>query len=441
MSFGSKHELSAIKNSTPGGKMPADLFRDSFVHGMSMFLGGVFGICVWVSAQPEPIIKPYLFELSLVETVVAPNPVAVKTIVPDIATKPADVPMVKADDLHATPAPDHATSDKMVQSPDAPRPSPKLMGPRDVAVEPLPGPVAAMHESATPVNPVSAPSASPVTPQTLVPFPVPGMTEDKPPYGALPVMRAGDQARPFDVYRVPFAKENLDKPLISVVVMDFGLSQTATSTVLQSMPVGTAVVLNRTARGAQDVAAQAHKAGFEIWADLAVEPMNYPADDPGANALFSNASIEQNQDALYRQLAAFMGYAGVFVSSSSPYLKNNQDADFLSRALFSRGLGVMANTDQVDNAFVKNAASSRAPFFAGAMIRVDEPSDAVRQMKVAQAQALKNGYSILVIPPSKGVGLMVQGWIKGLADQGIAMAPLSVIAERGLILMAGRTGL
>lgn len=150
MSFGSKHELSAIKNSVPGGKMLADLFRDSFVHGMSMFLGGVFGICVWVSAQPEPIIKPYLFELSLVEPVVVQKPVAVNTIVSDTATKPADVPMAKADDLHATPASDHAASDKMVQLPDAPQPSPKLTGPRDVAVEPLPGDMAAMHESAHP---------------------------------------------------------------------------------------------------------------------------------------------------------------------------------------------------------------------------------------------------------------------------------------------------
>lgn len=433
MSFGSRHELSAVRKESMASKMPADLFRDSFVQGMSIFLGGVFGICVWISAQPEPVIKPYLFELSLVEPIVAPKPVAVKTVGPDVTSKPADVPVVKADDLHATPAPDHATSDKMVQSQDVPQPSPKLTGPRDVVTEPLPGSV---------VEPVAAaPAVAPVPVVAPALFPVPGMTEDIPPYGALPIIRTGDHLRPFDVYRAPFAKENLDKPLIAVVVMDFGLSKTSTSTVLESMPPGTAVVLNRTARGGQDIAAQAHQAGFEIWADLGVEPMNYPADDPGANALFSNASIEQNQDALYRQLSAFTGYAGVFVSSPSPYLKNNQDADFLSRALFARGLGLMVNTDQVDGALTKNAASARAPFYYGAMVRVDEPSNAVRQMKAAQGQAQKNGYSILLIPPSKGVGLMVQGWMKGLTDQGIVMAPLSVIAERGLTLMAGQTGL
>lgn len=265
-----------------------------------------------------------------------------------------------------------------------------------------------------------------------------GLFENKPPYGPLPIVRARDHVRPFDVYRQTFDPQLLAHPLVAVVVSDFGLSDQATEGVLQFLPDGVSVVLSNLAAQPAALAQKAYDKGFEIWMDLAVEPVNYPSDDPGANALFSNASIDQNQEALLKQLGAFTGYAGVFVAHDSPYLSNDQDGDFLSRALFDRGVGMVVHADKVDPIFAETARKQKAPFFQGAMIAVDDSSHAVSAMMQAETAARKNGYSILIVPPQKGVRLMLEGWMKSLQDKGIALAPLSVVAERGLTLMTER---
>jgi hypothetical protein len=274
-------------------------------------------------------------------------------------------------------------------------------------------------------------------PPVFTAFPAPGMTE-KGPFGLLPIVRAADKARPFDVYRHPFPAGDLTKSLLALVVVDVGLSDKLSNAFLQSMPAGINVVISRQAKTPQEWVSRVRAAGGEVWADLGVEPQRYPVDDPGAHALFSNASIDQNQQALLRQLSMFGGYVGVFARGASPYFTNNQDAEFLSNAVYSRGLGFVMNTVLADPVFKKNAAKEKAAFYQGAMLQLDEPVLADRFIKVAENQARAQGYSILIVSPPMASHPKIKKWVAGLSDRGVALAPLSVIAERGLTLMPGR---
>lgn len=430
-------------------EMPA--FHDAFVHGLSMVLGGIFGLCVWVSFQPLPVIKPYLFEIALkVPVPVTPAAVEKAPVSPEQAdamlgstpTTPDEIPV--SGTLPVTTAPlapvmseqhdlKQQVEPHVVGGPGAPIAQESLS---PIADEPVAsGPVVETRPTG------SLPAEVPVPVDTVVPmiaFPASGMVEDKPPYGQLPIIRAADKMRPFDVYRQPFSTEQLKKPLVALVVLDMGLSEKSSNEFLKSMPKGTSMVISRTARGPQEFVDRARAAGFEVWADLAVEPPQYPANDPGAYALFSNASIDQNLDALYRQLSSFGGYAGVFASSSSPYFLNNQDAEFLSHALFERGLSLAINAPRVDETFLKNAADQKSPFYQGAMLRLEEPVLSERFIKVAETQAHTQGYSILVITPNSAIRKAIVAWANGLSEKGIVIAPLSVITERGINLMAGR---
>ncbi len=343
-------------------------FQAAFIHGISIWSGALVGLLVWAIFQQTPVDPPYRYILDL-----------------------------------TPPTTEEGTSAKTEET----------TIPQDTK-----------HQDTGHDTPVTA------APEKFS-VPLPGLTEQHAKYGDLPIIRKSDHLRPFDAYRHPFAKDNLSKPLIAVVMMDYGLSEQGSDGILGVLPSGVNLLLSTAARDTRAWVQKAYDHGHEVWLQLALEPPDYPASDPGAHALMTAGSIESNQDALLAQLGHAVGYAGVFSPLPSPYFLSGADADFAANAMFDRGLGLMINASTT-SPIVRNAAlDSKAPFYMGDMIVAADPRLYPDAFAKAEAQAQKNGFAIIVFSPLPFAQKKMLDWTGQLTARGFSLAPLSIISERG----------
>lgn len=387
----------------------------AFQHGLSMWVGALAGLMIWVAAQPLPVIKPY--ELDVVKPVVA----APKTTT---AKAPATPPL--------------ATSSPATPIPAVPAPSPAPSGP--VAQAPSQSPVATTAPVSPTTTKIDEEPASSTTPAPIVPrAPIPGLTEEVPPYGRIPIIDPKDQTRPFDAYRRPFDEKLLNRPLIALVLLDYGLSKITSQRMLDTAPADVSLALAPAASDANTWASMAHNKGHELWLNMVVEPIDYPQSDPGASALLTASSVEQNESALLTQLARVDGwYTGLLAPNPSPYFKSGADADFVAARVFARGLGLVANEPQANPILLREAQKQKAAFYAGRMFTLDRSGDPTLMLRGAERLASEQGFAIVLVPSTPAVRKAALEWAGTLSGRGMALAPLSVIAARGPQLMGAR---
>lgn len=372
--------MARLKQRPDFGFMRDTEFRAAFHHGLAIAAGGIVGLCVWAGWQgPAP--SPYRDSVVI-------TPFRLITDEQKVELNTADIPEHPAD------APQTAPTETVTYTDHRP----------DIA-----------PNKAT--------------------LPMPGLTEARPPYGNLPRIRKEDKLHPFDAYRQPFASDQLTKPLVAVVMLDYGLSDEASGSILGVMPPEVNVAVSPAARNPKIWAQKAFDHGHELWLELAAEPPGYPNIDPGANALLTTSPVEKNQAALYTQMGSVVGYAGFIGRDASPYYASGADADFMAGLIYDRGLGLALNTDHADPILKSEAIRTKSPFYAGHMVMLDDPLNAAglaRAFAQVEATAHKKGFAIALFHPSNLARKEVLDWLSTLKTKDLTLTPLSVIVERGV---------
>jgi polysaccharide deacetylase 2 family uncharacterized protein YibQ len=381
-------------------------YQGGLNHGLSVVIGAVAGLMIWISAQPLPVIPDYKEIIYLAgHTPKAALPPAPATNVPVAihTDKPHDTPVEPHADKHSAPVERHA---------------------------PKTEPETAQEHAKPPIAPTPTARAERTIPD-------PALVVNTPPYGPIPTVTK-DGRRPFDAYRHTVSPDVLKKPLIAVAVLDFGLSVKQSESALAALPTDVSFVLSPTPDNAADWARMATKHGHEIWAELLVEPDGYPANDPGPHALMTASSIEQNHDALMAQLGRSVGYVGFIAPRFGPYFKSSADFGAITNNILSRGLGMMINGDDTPGRLSDDVRKSNPPYFWGAMFSVTTPNQAADILTRAEQAAADHGFAVVTFTPLPGTTKAVQNWLAQVQQKGFALAPLSVIAERGIDLMGAK---
>lgn len=249
--------------------------------------------------------------------------------------------------------------------------------------------------------------------------------------GVLPMIREKDGLTPFDAYRRPFPAT--EGPKIALVVVDIGLSPEASAAAIKALPPETSLVISPYAEALDTLQSQARGQGHELWLSLPLESSAVPSPDPGAKAIYLNASMERNKERLLWTLGRTIGYAGVAAITPSPVLASESQARRLLGNVFSRGLALADLSEKPAKTAKTEAGMSQAPYIGGGVF-ADAHSDpeSIREtLDLAVSKALKNNSAVVVIHPYPASLKEVQKWIAGLEDQGITLTPLSALAKGG----------
>lgn len=256
--------------------------------------------------------------------------------------------------------------------------------------------------------------------------PIDGLYEDTS-NGRLPIIRATDNVTPFSAYQRPFTAPVPGKPIVSIVVMNIGMSEIASKAVMSEISPEVSVAINPYANAPDFWLTESRLTGHEAWMILPVEPDTYPMDDPGPQTLLINAVERQNINKLYWVMSRGSGYAGFVTGQNTSFMKSANDVRPVVNEIYKRGLGFVDGDLLPGSTAASIAAGLNAPYAVN-NVWIDVPATAehiaasLRQLEV-MAQA--NGSAIGFID-STPMGLkMLQNWVDGLPQKGVVLAPLS----------------
>lgn len=245
---------------------------------------------------------------------------------------------------------------------------------------------------------------------------------------------APDGTAPWQYYARPFPQDD-KRPRIAIIVTGLGQSEAATHAAIDRLPGAVTFAFIPSAENLQTKVDEARSKGHEVLLSVPMQPLGFPANDPGPNTLLSNLSDEENARRLEASLAAFTGYVGVTskTDSGTDFLTQRESLRGVLLQVQRRGL-IYLDLWQVSGS--KAAAVSKELSLPRAIsdLQIDRiPSGIGIDAQLAQLERLAqaNGVAVGFADVSNPVSLeRLSVWAAGLRDRGIVLAPVTAVVNQ-----------
>ena len=270
---------------------------------------------------------------------------------------------------------------------------------------------------------------------SLTKAPVAANTEDSP-QGPLPKI-ASNGRKPLEVYgkSVSLGTLHSDAPKIVLILGGMGLNEKLTRQAIGELPADVTFAFAPYGNNLQAQVDKARDEGHEVLLQLPLEPVGFPAVNPGAKTLLADGDVAANQESLAWHMSRFSGYAGVINYMGGRFLAAPTAVKTLLMELKRRGLAFfedgsvpLSSTDQV-------AGMINMPVRHGAVVIDQNPDQAAiaAALQTLEEQASKGEIAI-----GTGSGLdvtiaAVRDWARDAQSRGIVLVPASAALK-------GRTG-
>jgi uncharacterized protein len=355
-------------------------------------IGTMVGGSIWVAKQPYP------FAGEPIVVMAVPQAEEIKTA--SVEPAPAEVPDVAAADPVAAVVTSQETFD-------APTPSqPKFDAPayqqQDAAVYIVP-------RSALGKAPIEAVSETSAT-------------------GPLPRISTNGK-KPADAYArtVSMGILHSESPKIVLILGGMGLNAKLTSKAAKELPQEVTFAFAPYGNDLQAQVNNARAQGHEILLQLPLEPVGFPASNPGPKTLLTDGSPVENQVSLFWHMSRFAGYVGVINYMGGRFLSADTAVKPLLTELRKRGLLFLEDGSLPLSASDDVAKALQYPIRRGQTV-IDanaDPESIKAALNLLEEEASRNGIAI-----GTGSGLdvtikTVADWAQDAADRGILIIPAS----------------
>jgi uncharacterized protein len=264
------------------------------------------------------------------------------------------------------------------------------------------------------------------TRRPLRPAPIKDIVQTTP-EGPLPVVSGNLKASSLYARPVPMGIINSEAPKIVIVIGGMGISTKLTQRAIKELPADVTLAFAPYGDNLQESVNAARREGHEVFLQVPLEPMGYPAANPGPKTLLAESKEAENIEALHWHMTRFAGYAGVINYMGGRFLAEESSSKVLLRELRKRGL-LFLEDGSVSNSTIEAAAQSintkarRANQVIDANPNPDAILDALKRL---EQEAEQNGVAI-----GTGSGLAVtidtlRDWSKDAAERGIVIIPMS----------------
>jgi len=258
--------------------------------------------------------------------------------------------------------------------------------------------------------------------------PDPTLTEPGP---AGPLPRISDDGRtPWRAYARPFDPTDR-RPRIAVIVSWLGLSRAASETAIQNLPAGVTLAFSPYADDLDTWLARARAAGHETLLNLPMEPIGYPAKDPGPNTLLTGLTQEENLARLEWLLSRVNGYVGVINHMGSRFTTTPDALRPVLDAVHSRGLLFVDSRTSADSAVGQVSQVIGLPYVVNdrnvdhraTRDAIDAQLTEIEQIAARTGQAVAVGLHFPVTLERLAL------WLPTLEANGFVLAPVSTMIE------------
>lgn len=280
-----------------------------------------------------------------------------------------------------------------------------------------------------PLDPEEKPEAPVFKPQTPVidtraaGLPDPDLIEQSD-SGPLPRISDGG-VRPLDLYSEASGRASGSR--IALVVGGLGLSQTGTQAAIAKLPSSVTLAFSPFGHSLQRWVQVARKEGHEVALQLPMEPLGYPAVDPGRQTLVSSASEADNIENLRWLLGRMTNYPVVTTYLGAGLLGRREAMMPILDELKDRGLGFLDDGSVQASKSLDFAEEIRLPHAAGSVV-VDSVrrADVMRsQLQATELLARNRGYAIATASAFPDTVDLLANWVEEAGKRGIIVVPLS----------------
>jgi uncharacterized protein len=245
-----------------------------------------------------------------------------------------------------------------------------------------------------------------------------------------PLPRISSRGRkPFEIYSqvTPLSVTSSKRPKIAIVLGGMGLNAKLTKKAVDELPGDITLGFAPYGENLQEQVNQARAQGHEIMLQVPMEPVGFPAANPGPKTLLSDAAPEQNIEALRWHMSRFAGYSGITNYMGARLLVTAEALKPVMEELRARGLVYLEDATVNITLSPKVGQEVRLPVQRASMVIDADPTpaaiaDALEQL---EQEAIRNGSAI-----ATGSGLdvtieTVAEWAKTLQEKGILLVPVS----------------
>jgi len=385
----------------PPPKTPWGL-RSALIVG-SLLLAGIVGGIGWLSLAPQ---TP------------APLPSVDLALKPPVAEAPTPAPTTAPEPEPAPPVAEAPVAPPEIPTEAPPAPQPPQEAARPPATIPAP-PSTAIPEIRVPMPAIEG--LAPVPDNALV---------ERVPDGLLP--RIGDDGRkPWQVYARPFDPAD-KRPRVALIISGLGQSAAATEAAIQRLPGGVTLAFTAYARNLEQWINLSRAAGHEVLLTLPMEPVGYPANDPGPYTLLTALSETENRARLHWLMSRFTGYSGVVNLMGSRFTTEPAPLQPVLAELNRRGLLFVDSRSSLSSVAGKMAGEMKLPRAVNnRFIDTKAARDEIdRQLGELEKIARSEGVALGIGAPYPVTIERVARWTQELNDKGIALAPVSAVVDR-----------
>jgi polysaccharide deacetylase 2 family uncharacterized protein YibQ len=249
--------------------------------------------------------------------------------------------------------------------------------------------------------------------------------------GLLPVI-AEDGRMPWRTYARPFTG-NPTLPRIAIIVDGLGLRNGATEAAIGQTPPDVTLAFSPYAENLAVWMGRARQMGHETLLDLPVEPLGFPAMDPGPLALLSAVAELENRKRLDSVLGRAGGYVGLLATAAGRFTDTPATMRPLLQSLKTRGLLYVHRGDEA----AVNANNDIVPPVNQVTTEIDQnPFQRAIDTRLTylEEEARTQGFAVGVIGASPVALYRLTRWLGTLQSKGFALAPVSAVmltGERG----------
>jgi polysaccharide deacetylase 2 family uncharacterized protein YibQ len=240
---------------------------------------------------------------------------------------------------------------------------------------------------------------------------------------------ADDGRKPWYVYSRPF--DNIDpRPRIGLVIGELGFSRILTDVAITEMPGAVTLAFAAYGTATADWMSRARSHGHETLLSLSMEPLDYPASDPGPGSILTKNSKQANLDRLRNMMAEGTGYVGVTTLSGSRLTSSPDRLQPILTEINTRGMMYLdARLTPLSSGFALSKSMGLPAVDTAFRITPDMSIDEVSYMllQIEQAAIKEKKIAVMASPSPMVIRKLVE-WAQGLAAKGYALAPLTAMA-------------
>lgn len=258
-------------------------------------------------------------------------------------------------------------------------------------------------------------------------------------FGYLPIIRKSDGLTSFQAYASPFKLNPDTKSIISLVMVDYGLSDSLSNEALKTLPKGLNFVVSPYSDNLQPKISKARAKGIEIWMGIPLQqPETSPETSPkiltathiGPNTILTGLTTAENKSRIQTHLGRATGYVGIAFDTPPSFPSGSDSLESLLNIASTRGLGVAQLAPQ--DTLIKTAAQNSQTPYIGGDLWIDTAlikKDILNALSEIEEHSLETGHTVAMFHPSPLMIKVIGEWQTSLAEKHIQLAPLTYTSK------------